>query len=544
MPSVLHTWSTSSSKAKTHGRVVQDDVRNAFPVQMSNRQPNKRPRLESSVEFFQEIIDLDSDEVDRSPEQGHLPFDMNGNVYIDLTNYEEALEAQANRQFTFAEQEAPEILPRRNVPLGPDFVIIDVYKWQSIDLRAGKTVELVDGTFLLIKSISQHRQVNSIVKLRGHRVIRIHGSNLLHGKLPSRLNELAFIYDLDRDDERDVYKQNIHEVFMIEVKRVRKLYCTNRLFQAEDELRFQSVSRMDFASLKEKKQWVRDHEVLVSRWVLIREYDNAYMRFLDNSRHQTYKTCRRYVLRPLLQTECTPGYFEPSSVQRLNFRGETIFGGSAKKVIPEFEEINPDQFHGRFQNMHLDDLETIYTVADACRSHLSHFCLTSTNTNTVCGAGGASGGAVKAGLRPVLAFDCWDIACTTFKGMFPDVDLHQLTVDQFIALNDHHDFKTDILHLSTPCVTFSPMNPKANPEEDYDKHDTILCAGDLLKKIKPRMVTCEQTFGLMHNKWRLQLNKFISQFTDHGYAISWQVPELQRLGLPQKRTRLIMVASG
>jgi DNA (cytosine-5)-methyltransferase 1 len=79
---------------------------------------------------------------------------------------------------------------------------------------------------------------------------------------------------------------------------------------------------------------------------------------------------------------------------------------------------------------------------------------------------------------------------------------------------------------------------------DEQNHDTIFCVDELLKMVKPRMVTVEQTFGFAFPKFQQAFNTFAKQFTDNGYSISWQIIELENYGLPQRRKRLVMMAAG
>ncbi|ORY61653.1 S-adenosyl-L-methionine-dependent methyltransferase [Pseudomassariella vexata] len=66
---------------------------------------------------------------------------------------------------------------------------------------------------------------------------------------------------------------------------------------------------------------------------------------------------------------------------------------------------------------------------------------------------------------------------------------------------------------------------------------------ELIKTIRPRIFTLEQTFGIMHNRFEVYLNALIYSFTQYGYSIRWKAVFLWNWGLPAKRQRLIMIGS-
>lgn len=101
----------------------------------------------------------------------------------------------------------------------------------------------------------------------------------------------------------------------------------------------------------------------------------------------------------------------------------------------------------------------------------------------------------------------------------------------------------DVLHLSPPCQVWSPVHtvPGQNDKQNFA---SLFACEELLKKSKPRMVTLEQTFGILHPKFSQAFNSLIQMFTFYGYSVSWQLVEFQRWGLAQSRKRLIIIAAG
>src|SRR5690606_26939890 len=155
------------------------------------------------------------------------------------------------------------------------------------------------------------------------------------------------------------------------------------------------------------------------------------------------------------------------------------------------------------------------------------------------GAGGGSGGAVKAGLRPRFAVDQWEPACRSYKRNFPTTRLFQMNVADFIT--SRVDIKADVLHLSPPCQVFAPAHTIPSDAKDAANLAALFGCEVVLRRVKPRIFTLEQTFGLMMDRFTPYFNHLVSTFTVHGYSVRWRVVPLANWGLPALRKRLIMI---
>ncbi|KAA6413816.1 MAG: hypothetical protein FRX48_02178 [Lasallia pustulata] len=157
-----------------------------------------------------------------------------------------------------------------------------------------------------------------------------------------------------------------------------------------------------------------------------------------------------------------------------------------------------------------------------------------------CGAGGMSRGALMAGLEVKWGFDFNEWACQSYRLNFPDAIVYPLRADQFSSLRGE-DHKVDVLHLSPPCQFFSPAHTIQGKDDDTNIA-SLFAVFELLKKARPRIVTLEQTSGLktLHPNY---LNALVLMFTEHGFNIRYKICHLQDYGLPQTRSRLIVIAS-
>lgn len=71
---------------------------------------------------------------------------------------------------------------------------------------------------------------------------------------------------------------------------------------------------------------------------------------------------------------------------------------------------------------------------------------------------------------------------------------------------------------------------------------TLFAIGHLLSKTKPRVVTLEQTAGLVQRHPDF-FNALVQMFTVHGFSIHWRLLNCADFGLPQSRLRLFIIAS-
>lgn len=124
---------------------------------------------------------------------------------------------------------------------------------------------------------------------------------------------------------------------------------------------------------------------------------------------------------------------------------------------------------------------------------------------------------------------------------FPDADLHLLDVDEFLQKRDYQ-YRVDMLHISPPCQVWSPAHtiPGSKDEENIA---VLFSCTHLVEKIRPRVFTLEQTFGILHSRFEPYFNALVHGFTEHSYSLRWKIVHLATWGLPQVRKRLIMIGA-
>ncbi|TGO57530.1 hypothetical protein BOTNAR_0199g00210 [Botryotinia narcissicola] len=175
---------------------------------------------------------------------------------------------------------------------------------------------------------------------------------------------------------------------------------------------------------------------------------------------------------------------------------------------------------------------------------------TFTYGDAFCGAGGTTRGAVMAGLRVKWGFDFDQHACTTWRLNFPGATCYEMSSERFVSLatptpcssDTPNDVKVDILHLSPPCQYFSPAHTVEGKNDEMNTASLFAVAA-VIKVAKPRVVTLEQTFGILYPRFRGYFSSLICMFTSCGFSLRWAIVPLAQWGLPQRRFRLIIIAS-
>lgn len=159
-----------------------------------------------------------------------------------------------------------------------------------------------------------------------------------------------------------------------------------------------------------------------------------------------------------------------------------------------------------------------------------------------CGAGGVSYGAKMAGLQVKYAFDKCALKILTYRLNYPECKSQIHDVNVFILHARRRKYNVDVLHLSFPCQPYSAANTRPNAYKNELNQAPLLAGEDVIKELRPRIVTIEETSGLLerHPTW---FNALILQFTTLGFSVQWKILKCSDYGVPQTRKRLIIIAA-
>ncbi|KAF4975963.1 hypothetical protein FZEAL_7315 [Fusarium zealandicum] len=184
------------------------------------------------------------------------------------------------------------------------------------------------------------------------------------------------------------------------------------------------------------------------------------------------------------------------------------------------------------------DLESTGVSHNKTRSYGQQY----TMFDSCSGAGGVSRGAQMAGFKVQYAVDKAPEVWPTYETNFPSTELFKMPLDELLSSPWIGHMRVDVLHFSPPCQFFSPAHTHESAHDDENIFALYGC-NQLLKKLRPRIITVEQTFGITQDRHAEYFYPFLGDFTQFGYSVKWKIVKLCTWGAAQDRKRLIIIAA-
>lgn len=159
-----------------------------------------------------------------------------------------------------------------------------------------------------------------------------------------------------------------------------------------------------------------------------------------------------------------------------------------------------------------------------------------------CGVGGLTHGLTKAGVKVRLGVDL-DPACrfpmeTNNDTKFLEADVGSLlTSDVQTAFGDA---QITLLAGCAPCQPFSSYAQSVKRDAPHDDWELLRSFSKLVLAVRPTLVTMENVPPLL----KQQIFKdFVADLHQAGYDLDFKVVDGRDIGLPQRRQRLVLIAS-
>lgn len=159
-----------------------------------------------------------------------------------------------------------------------------------------------------------------------------------------------------------------------------------------------------------------------------------------------------------------------------------------------------------------------------------------------CGAGGLSFGLKKAGINVRAGVD-FDAACeypyeaNLGKGKFIQRDVTQLGANEIVPYFRNGAFS--LLAGCAPCQPFSTLR-NGTDREKSDKWPLLNEFSRLVRDGRPDFVTMENVPAL---RAQSIFQQFVERLTREGYVVSHHIVNAADYGVPQRRKRLVLLAS-
>lgn len=445
-------------------------------------------------------------------------------------------------------------------------------------ITPGICIELTDGDFLRVKHIvkkenqtTRHRQIF----LEGALIRR---TRRVDDMLPKKYNEVAYIL---RASVSNGAQPRLDDCLvsrpLADATVVRDLICTNQPFPA---LSFRETDAYyDYARGDYDFNKVQEIGVLICRW--------KYLEVLDpTGRKLTSSSLER-----LRANECDPGSAIPNMQLAYMWRGSQSHASPSPKDLIDLtrersspaqrgekrkadvdltldsdeyeEEMVETSTNSKLRRISRNGIterhESIVTkrrilkapvgasTASSNRSNRSGALATTTSHQyrltygDICaGAGGMTRGAQQAGLKPIFVLDHDADACQTLRANFSGTNTLQTSIFEF-RKGPH--YRVDVLHISFPCQPHSPAHTKEGKDDEAN-----IAAGysvqPILNRCQPRLVTFEQTSGMLTHGGGWHFHALIHQLSAAGYSTRWKIINMAEFGNVHARKRLIIIAAG
>ncbi|SFI61667.1 DNA (cytosine-5)-methyltransferase 1 [Phyllobacterium sp. CL33Tsu] len=159
-----------------------------------------------------------------------------------------------------------------------------------------------------------------------------------------------------------------------------------------------------------------------------------------------------------------------------------------------------------------------------------------------CGVGGLTHGLTKAGIKVRLGVDL-DPACrfpmqANNAAKFLEADVGSLMPSDI--QNAFGDSEITLLAGCAPCQPFSSYAQSAKRDGPHEDWELLTSFSKLVLAVRPTLVTMENVPPLS----KQQIFKdFVSDLHTAGYYVDFKAVDGRTIGLPQRRQRLVLVAS-
>lgn len=165
-----------------------------------------------------------------------------------------------------------------------------------------------------------------------------------------------------------------------------------------------------------------------------------------------------------------------------------------------------------------------------------------------CGAGGLTRGLLDAGIFVKAGYDIEESCKFAYEKNNKGARFFTKSVGDVTAqeLNDIWSPKGKAVRLLAGCAPCQPFSTAANtaPIKKNSKEDPRYFLlnefSRLIRETKPELVTMENVPKVMHHKPFLD---FVETLQEQGYSVSYKTISCDKIGIPQTRKRLVLLAS-
>jgi DNA (cytosine-5)-methyltransferase 1 len=161
------------------------------------------------------------------------------------------------------------------------------------------------------------------------------------------------------------------------------------------------------------------------------------------------------------------------------------------------------------------------------------------------GCGGLTVGLKKAGFNVVGAVESDALAVSTYRENHPLVRLWDNDIRDIDPANMMEELELkpgdlDLLAGCPPCQGFSSIRTLRRGSVDDERNDLVFRFVDFVIALKPRAIMLENVPGLADDD---RMTQVVKTLTREGYTVRHRILDAAEYGVPQRRRRLILLAS-
>lgn len=153
------------------------------------------------------------------------------------------------------------------------------------------------------------------------------------------------------------------------------------------------------------------------------------------------------------------------------------------------------------------------------------------------GAGGMSLGLEAAGYEPIALYEFDSDAAKTLRLNRPLWDVLETDIRK-VDFTKYRENRVDLLAGGLPCQPYSVEGAGLGKD---DPRDLLLEGARAVAEVQPVSFVFENVAGLLHAKHADHLGNFLSRLRKSGYSVEIVRMAAQDYGVPQERTRLLIV---
>lgn len=159
-----------------------------------------------------------------------------------------------------------------------------------------------------------------------------------------------------------------------------------------------------------------------------------------------------------------------------------------------------------------------------------------------CGVGALSHGLRRAGLKIIAGYDL-DARCKYAFERNNDALFYTRDVAKLTAKELGCHFSGDVPSVLAGCAPCQPFSTYKQRYEEDPRWNLVTKFSNLAVEIMPDFVTMENVPALLKYKKGRVFDGFCNNLRNAGYQVNWSIAKSEEFGVPQKRRRLVVIAS-